>query len=80
MYEVNSMPTYDYKCEECNNIFEKLQSITSKPLRKCPFCGKNKLKRLIGKGSGIIFKKGIGGFYCKDYPKEERNEKTKTDV
>ena len=35
--------------------------------KKCPKCKKLKLKKLIGAGSGIIFKKGVGGFYCKDY-------------
>ena len=50
------MPTYEYKCEHCGCVFEKFQSITKKPIRKCPECGKLKLNRLIGPGSGIIFK------------------------
>jgi len=50
------MPTYEYKCEECEHKFEQFQSITSKPLRICPECGKKSLNRLIGGGGGIIFK------------------------
>ena len=50
------MPTYDYKCDECGHTFEKMQLITAKPLKKCPKCKKNKLKRLIGGGTGIIFR------------------------
>ena len=42
------MPTYDYQCEACGHTFEEFQSITAKPLRKCPACSKLKLKRLIG--------------------------------
>jgi putative FmdB family regulatory protein len=59
------MPTYEYLCGNCDHRFEAMQSIKSKPLRKCPSCGKQKLKRLIGAGSGIIFKGS--GFYQTDY-------------
>jgi len=48
------MPTYEYICEECGYEFEQFQSITARTLRKCPKCGKRKLKRLIGVGSGVI--------------------------
>lgn len=59
------MPTYQYECEACGHGFEALQSMADKKLRKCPECQKNKLHRLIGSGSGIIFK-GTG-FYETDY-------------
>ena len=59
------MPTYDYKCEACGEVFEKFQSMSASPLKKCPHCGANRLKRLIGTGSGVIFKGG--GFYQTDY-------------
>jgi len=59
------MPTYDYRCDACGHEFEKFQSMTAKHLRKCPECGKNKLKRLIGTGAGVIFKGS--GFWQTDY-------------
>ncbi len=59
------MPTYAYVCNNCHHEFDAFQSITAKPLRECPACGKNALKRLIGTGAGIIFKGS--GFYCTDY-------------
>ena len=62
------MPTYQYECERCGHSFEALQSMTGKKLKKCPGCGKNTLIRLIGSGSGIIFK-GTG-FYETDYKKK----------
>ena len=44
------------------------QSIKSRPVRKCPSCGKNKARRLLGTGAGIIFKGS--GFYATDYRSE----------
>jgi putative FmdB family regulatory protein len=61
------MPTYEYECKHCSYKFEVFQKITDKPLDNCPKC-KNKLRRLIGSGSGIIFK-GTG-FYATDYRKK----------
>ena len=62
------MPTYDYECDACNHAFELFQSITAGYIRKCPECGKLKLKRLIGAGGTIIFKGS--GFYQTDYRSE----------
>jgi putative FmdB family regulatory protein len=59
------MPTYEYRCDACEHEFEQFQSMTARPLRKCPECGKLKLKRLIGTGAGVIFKGS--GFYETDY-------------
>ncbi len=62
------MPTYAYACGKCEHEFEEFQSITARPLRKCPACGKAALKRLLGTGAGIIFKGS--GFYETDYRSE----------
>jgi putative FmdB family regulatory protein len=69
------MPTYDYLCDSCAHEFEKFQSITARQMRKCPECGKNQLKRLIGTGAGIIFKGS--GFYETDYRSESYKEAKK---
>ena len=58
------MPTYDYKCKSCGNIFEVFQSMTADKIKVCPKCG-GAVKRLIGAGSTPIFK-GTG-FYQTDY-------------
>ncbi len=63
------MPTYQYECDGCGYTFEHLQSMLDKKLTQCPECKKNKLHRLIGAGSGIIFK-GTG-FYETDYKKKD---------
>lgn len=62
------MPTYDYRCEACGHELELFQSITASPKRKCPACGKLKLRRRIGPGAGILFKGS--GFYQTDYRSE----------
>ncbi|MDX2110346.1 MAG: zinc ribbon domain-containing protein [Verrucomicrobiota bacterium] len=59
------MPTYEYQCTACGHEFEIVQSMKDATLQQCPACKKKKLKRLIGKGAGIIFK-GTG-FYQTDY-------------
>jgi putative FmdB family regulatory protein len=59
------MPTYDYLCDDCGHEFELFQSMTDRVRRKCPECGEPKLRRLIGRGAGIIFKGS--GFYETDY-------------
>lgn len=77
------MPTYEYICEKCGYEFEQFQSITARPLRICPKCGKRQLKRLIGAGAGVIFKGS--GFYETDYRSEsykkaEKKEKDSADT
>jgi putative FmdB family regulatory protein len=69
------MPTYAYVCQNCGHKFEQFQSITAKPLQKCPRCGKRRLKRLIGSGAGIIFKGS--GFYETDYRSESYTKAAK---
>jgi putative FmdB family regulatory protein len=59
------MPTYQYQCDNCEHQLEVFQSITARPLKKCPECGKPTLKRLLGTGAGLIFKGS--GFYQTDY-------------
>jgi len=71
------MPTYEYACQECGHEFEEFQSITAKSLRKCPECGKLKLKRLIGTGAGVIFKGS--GFYETDYRSDSYKKAEKAD-
>jgi putative FmdB family regulatory protein len=59
------MPTYDYECKACKHTWDEFQSMSAKPSKKCPKCGKPKANRKIGAGAGIIFKGS--GFYQTDY-------------
>ena len=71
------MPTYDYKCDACDHQFEKFQMMSDKVLRKCPECGKQKLRRLIGAGAGILFKGS--GFYQTDYRSDSYKKAAEAD-
>lgn len=68
------MPTYDFECPDCGHKFEQMQSISAKPLKKCPKCGKRRVKRLIGTGAGLIFKGS--GFYLTDYARKGGESKS----
>jgi putative FmdB family regulatory protein len=52
------MPIFDYECAACGHRFDALQKPGAGPLRKCPACGKPKLRKCLSgpsfqlKGSG----------------------------
>jgi putative FmdB family regulatory protein len=58
------MPTYSYLCDACQTEFDKEQRISEDPIRKCPKCGKLKVRRMISSGNFIL--KG-GGWYSDGY-------------
>lgn len=68
------MPTYEYECTHCGHSFELFQKITDRPLETCPQCNQ-KVRRLIGRGVGIIFKGP--GFYATDYRKKPKEDNLK---
>lgn len=60
------MPNYDYQCKECGHTFEVFQKMSDPKLEDCPQDGcAGKVRRLLGTGSGLIFKGS--GFYQTDY-------------
>jgi putative FmdB family regulatory protein len=71
------MPTYEYHCDACEHNFDEFQSINDKPLKKCPVCGKPKLRRVFGTGAAVIFKGS--GFYQTDYRSESYKQAAKAE-
>ncbi len=59
---IDTMPTYEYECEQCGVRFERKQRMSEDPLRDCPECGGH-VHRLI-QPVGVIFKGS--GFYVTD--------------
>lgn len=56
------MPTYDYRCRDCDHEMEVQQSFSDEPLTVCPQCGGN--LRKVFSAVGITFKGS--GFYKTD--------------
>jgi putative FmdB family regulatory protein len=71
------MPTYDYECDACGHEFELFQGISESVKRKCPACGRLKLRRLFGTGGAVVFK-GTG-FYQTDYRSESYRKAAEAD-
>ncbi|MDP6438286.1 MAG: zinc ribbon domain-containing protein, partial [Candidatus Brocadiia bacterium] len=47
------MPTYEYVCEKCDHTFERRQSFSDEPLKRCPEC-RGKVQRVINGGLGTF--------------------------
>jgi putative FmdB family regulatory protein len=60
------MPIYEYKCQSCEQRFEKIQKFSDPQCKKCPHCG-GVLRKLVS--SPAIQFKG-NGFYITDYAKK----------
>jgi putative FmdB family regulatory protein len=71
------MPTYEYHCDACEHNFDEFQSMSDEPLKKCPQCGKRKLRRVFGAGAAVIFKGS--GFYQTDYRSESYKSAAKAE-
>src|SRR6476469_6923825 len=71
------MPTYEYHCDACEHNFDELHSMSAAPLKKCPQCGKPKLRRVFGTGAAVLFKGS--GFYETDYRSESYKKAAKAD-
>lgn len=57
------MPLYEYQCQQCNHLFERIQKFSDPPLKTCPKCG-GPVEQLISPPA-IQFKGS--GWYVTDY-------------
>jgi putative FmdB family regulatory protein len=63
------MPTYEYRCRNCGEPLEVVQSFTADPLTECPACG-GELRKVF-QAVGIAFKGS--GFYKTDSRKAAKS-------
>ena len=70
------MPTYEYRCPECGNEFEKFGKMSDPPVTECPNC-QAQAQRKISAGAGLLFKGS--GFYITDYRGEGYKKAAETD-
>jgi putative FmdB family regulatory protein len=68
------MPTYVYRCQNCETLMEAFQKITEDPLTTCDDCG-GSLRRVL-QPVGIVFKGS--GFYVTDYKRTESGSNGKS--
>ena len=66
------MPTYSYRCTECENAFDIQQSFTDDTLTDCPVCG-GKLRKVFSP-VGVTF--NGSGFYRTDSRAKPASEKS----
>jgi len=66
------MPFYEYECTNCKFYVEALQKISEPPLRKCPSCKKQTMKRLV---SAPVFRLKGGGWYETDFKSEQEGKR-----
>ena len=66
------MPFYEYECPHCGYDEEVLQKISDKPLKKCPSCGKNGLRKLM---SAPVFRLKGSGWYETDFKSDKENKR-----
>jgi putative FmdB family regulatory protein len=64
------MPTYHYRCSDCEHSFDFFQKFADDPLTECPECG-GTIRRVL-QPVGIVFKGS--GWYVTD----SRENKTST--
>ena len=58
------MPIYEYQCQACGAVHDILQKVSDPLLKKCPECGKLKLKKLV---SAPSFRLSGTGWYETDF-------------
>jgi putative FmdB family regulatory protein len=66
------MPFYEYECPSCHRQTEVMQKISDKPLKKCPFCGKAGLRKLV---SAPVFRLKGSGWYETDFKSEKEGKR-----
>ncbi len=70
------MPIYEYQCQACGHVLDALQKHDDAPLKKCPDCGKPKLKRLL---SAPMFLLKGSGWYETDFKSDKERRKNLAD-
>ena len=58
------MPIYEYECNACGEQHEFIQKFSEGPKRKCPACGKSRLRKLM---SAAAFHLKGSGWYVTDF-------------
>jgi putative FmdB family regulatory protein len=66
------MPFYEYECTNCKFYVEALQKVSEAPLKQCPSCKKQTLKKLV---SAPVFRLKGGGWYETDFKSDQEGKR-----
>ena len=67
------MPIYEYRCEDCDKVFEVIQKISEKKLTKCKCSKKGSVQRMV---SSSGFRRKGSGWYETDFKTKKSDTKT----
>ncbi|MFQ5936168.1 MAG: FmdB family zinc ribbon protein [Acidiferrobacterales bacterium] len=70
------MPIYEYRCGGCGHELEVMQRVNDPALKKCPACGKLRLRKLV---SAAGFQLKGTGWYVTDF-RDKDKKKPKADA
>jgi putative FmdB family regulatory protein len=65
------VPLYEYQCQACKHIFERIQKFSDPLVRTCPNCGKDEVEQMLS-APAVQFK-GTG-WYVTDYAKKNSSQ------
>lgn len=68
------MPIYEYLCESCGMVNEKLQKLNDPPPGRCDECGSKKLAKLVSRSA---FQLKGGGWYSDLYASKKKEAPAK---
>ena len=54
------MPIYEYRCPACGHEFEVMQKMSEAPIKLCPQCGAEEVKKLVSTTAFVL--KGSGWY------------------
>lgn len=70
------MPIYEYRCDSCGHELDALQKISDDPLKSCPACDAEALRRLM---SAPSFRLKGAGWYETDFKSEKETKRNLAD-
>ncbi|MEQ8660569.1 MAG: zinc ribbon domain-containing protein [Gammaproteobacteria bacterium] len=69
------MPIYEYQCNDCGHKLEILQRMSDEPLKTCPSCSQESLRKLV---SAAGFQLKGTGWYVTDFRDKGKKPATKS--
>lgn len=65
------MPIYEYQCMNCGHVFDVMQKFSDEPIKTCPECAKDNVKKLV---SATAFQLKGTGWYVTDFKDKDKKK------